>query len=176
MHPLLQKLDSGDRRSIGRSNEVVADVLSRPELLPTLIEGLGLESSIIRMRSADALEKVSSKHPEYLLSYKTELLAIASAALQKEVQWHMAQIMPRLGLNHRERVSMVKVMESWLSGGSSIVNTCVMQAFAEFSKSDEKLRPGLIERIKSLAEKGTPAMKARGRKLLAGLNGANDSD
>ena len=33
MHPLLQKLDGGDMRSIGRSEEVVAEVLAEPDAL-----------------------------------------------------------------------------------------------------------------------------------------------
>ncbi|NTW58002.1 MAG: hypothetical protein HGA43_02395, partial [Nitrospirae bacterium] len=32
MHAILQKLTGGDRRSIGKANEVVAEVLARPAL------------------------------------------------------------------------------------------------------------------------------------------------
>ncbi len=39
MHPLLQKLDGGDRRSIGRSEEVVADVLADPALFDVVFQG-----------------------------------------------------------------------------------------------------------------------------------------
>lgn len=169
MHPMLKKLEGGDRRSIGRSNEVVTEVLSDPALFPALIEGLSVESPVVRMRAADALEKVTAKHPEYLMPYKRELLDIAKAANQKEVQWHMAQMLPRLDLSADEKLAVIQILEAYLTNESSIVRTCVMQAFADLAESDALLKPALIARIKSLAEQGTPAMKARGRKLLAKL-------
>ena len=55
MHPILKKLDSGDRRFIGRSNEVVSDVLADPGLFDVVFSGLFADSPLIRMHSADAL-------------------------------------------------------------------------------------------------------------------------
>ena len=40
MHPILNMLEGGDRRSIGRSNEVAALVLEKPELFEVLISGM----------------------------------------------------------------------------------------------------------------------------------------
>ena len=173
MHPLLHKLEGGDQRSIGRSNEVASDVLKEPELFQVLIEGISVGNPIIKMRAADAIEKASLEHPEYLLPYKKQLMELAEDSEQKEVQWHMAQILPRLNLNHKENVSVVDTLLTYLSGNSSIVNTFVMQAFADIAKVDEKLRPLLLVHIKELSIIGSPAMKARGRKLLADFKANN---
>ena len=51
-------LAGGDRRSIGRANEVASFVLAHAEHLPDLIDGLGHADPVIRMRCADAAEKV----------------------------------------------------------------------------------------------------------------------
>ncbi len=67
MPPILGKLRGGDRRSIGKSNEVVATVLKEPGLFDALFSGLFADDPLIRMRSADAAEKVTAVHPEYLL-------------------------------------------------------------------------------------------------------------
>jgi hypothetical protein len=40
MRPLLQKLQGGDRRSIGRVDEVVAGVLAEPSLFGVVFEGM----------------------------------------------------------------------------------------------------------------------------------------
>jgi len=40
MHPLLQKLTGVDRRSIGKANEVVAEVLAAPNLFGILFTGM----------------------------------------------------------------------------------------------------------------------------------------
>jgi hypothetical protein len=48
MHPILEMLKGGDRRSIGKSNEVVAMVLKEPELFDTLYSGLFADAPLIR--------------------------------------------------------------------------------------------------------------------------------
>jgi hypothetical protein len=56
---LLGMLRQGDRRSIGKADEVVALVLRQPRHLPVLAAGLWHPDPLVRMRAADALEKVS---------------------------------------------------------------------------------------------------------------------
>jgi hypothetical protein len=150
---------------------VASDILKDPELFLVLIEGLSMENPIIRMRAADAMEKASLEHPEFLLPYKKQLMKLAANSEQKEVRWHMAQMLPRLNLNHKENLAVVNTLLSYLSGNSSIVNTFVMQAFADIAKADEQLRPSLLAHIHELTVTGTAAMKARGRKLLAKFKG-----
>ena len=171
MHPLLLKLEGGDRRSIGRADEVASEILKDPRLFHVLVEGLNVENPVIKMRAADAMEKASIEKPGHLLPYKSQLLKLAASSEQIEVQWHLAQILPRLKLNHNEKVTVVNTLLTYLSGNSSIVNTFVMQAFADIAQTDEKLRPSLLVHIKELSVTGTPAMKARGRKLLAEFKG-----
>lgn len=62
MIKILQKLTGGDLCSIGRAEEVVDDILRNPSLFAEVFEGMLHDDSCVRMRSADALEKVSSKH------------------------------------------------------------------------------------------------------------------
>lgn len=66
MPGLLEKLAGGDCRSIGRSNKVVADVLRNPSLFPGVFAGLLEEDPLIRMRAADAIEKITARIPKLL--------------------------------------------------------------------------------------------------------------
>jgi hypothetical protein len=50
MHPILRKLEGGDRPSIGRSNEVVEDVIADPALFNVVFSGLLSEDPLPRMR------------------------------------------------------------------------------------------------------------------------------
>ncbi len=86
MSEILQKLRGGDLRSIGRAEEVVQDILRSPSLFGEVFDGMLNDDPLIRMRSADALEKVSSKHPEYLKPYKTRLISEVSKIKQQEVR------------------------------------------------------------------------------------------
>jgi len=92
MGGILQKLKGKDLRSIGRAEEVVYDILNNPALFAEVFEGILDDDPIVRMRSADALEKVSSKHPEYLQPFKNRLIYEVSQIEQQEVRWHVAQM------------------------------------------------------------------------------------
>jgi len=77
-------LRSGDRRSIGRSNEVVKLVSRTPKRFAELIQCLWSNDPIVRMRAADAAEKVSGRKPELLKPYRAELLGLLAEATQIE--------------------------------------------------------------------------------------------
>ena len=86
MSALLSKLSGGDRRSIGRSEDVAAEVLAKPSLFHELFSGMLDGDPIVRMRAADAVEKVTAKHPEWLKPYKRKLLGSVAAIDQQEVR------------------------------------------------------------------------------------------
>lgn len=164
---ILARLEGGDRRSIGRSAEVVREVLARPALFGTLVRGLESGNDLVRMRAADAIEKITAIHPEYLAPHKRALLKLASGATQQEVRWHMAQIVPRMHLTARERERMAALFTAYLSDASSIVRACSMEALVELSAAEPTLRARVLPLIEELTAHGTPAMRARGRRLLA---------
>ena len=59
----------------------------------------------------------------------------------------------------------------YLSDPSSIVKTCAMQALADLARQAPELRANELAILQDLTAHGTPAMKARGRKLLAEMQG-----
>jgi HEAT repeat protein len=81
---LLGLLASGNRRSIGRANEAVAAVLQSPRLFPQLIKGLWSADSLVRMRAADAVEKISREKPELLRPWKKHLLGLMQETGMKQ--------------------------------------------------------------------------------------------
>jgi hypothetical protein len=173
---VLEMLEGGDLRSIGRANEVTRLVCHKPQLLPQLFEGLYSEDSVVRARSADALEKVSIKFPEYLEPFKSEILRNVSKIDQQEVKWHVALIIPRLSLSEDQRDLAKKILLGWLDREkSNIVRVCSLQALHDLSAHDIKLKKVLTLRLKELSKTGSPSLKARIRKLYsAGLsNGKN---
>ena len=110
MQPILSKLDGGDRRSIGRSNEVVAQVLADPGLFDAVFSGLLTDKPLLRMRSADAIEKITALHPEYLRPYRTRLIEQVARIDQKEVRWHVAQMLSRIEWNKADRPRVLGVI------------------------------------------------------------------
>jgi hypothetical protein len=166
---VLHKLSGGDRRSIGRANEVVEQVLKEPKLIDELLEGIAQDDPIVRMRSADVLEKVTGQHPEWLQPHKRLLLNQIAAIDQQEVRWHVAQMLPRLDMTRRDRVKAYEILESYCEDESRIVKTFSMQALADLASADPTLRAKVAAVIKNLTRTGSPAVRNRGRKLLAVL-------
>lgn len=163
---LLEKLAGSDRRSIGRANEVVDEVLHNPSLFGALFNGLYNNAPLIRMRAADAIEKITATRPEWLEPYKEKLIGTVAAFDQQEIRWHVAQMLPRLTLTRAERSAVVSVLKGYLKDKSSIVRTSAMQALADLAEHDEHLRGEVIDLLQSLMRTGTPAMKSRGRTLF----------
>lgn len=170
MHAILTKLSGGDRRSIGRSNETATRILKKPALLRYLFEGMEGDDAVVRMRAADAAEKVTARRPELLQPYKRRLLAIAGSTKQQEVRWHAALMIPRLRLAAMERATAVDILFDYLRDRSSIVKTFAMDGLAKLAGQDSQLRIKVVPLIQELTDVGTPAMRARGRKLLQHLN------
>ncbi|MGH9746969.1 MAG: hypothetical protein ACRD59_12775 [Candidatus Acidiferrales bacterium] len=170
MHPILKKLSGGDRRSIGRSNEVVAEVLAHPALFRHVFAGIESDDPVLRMRAADAAEKITAQRPELLQPFKRRLLAVAGSSDQQEVRWHAALMIPRLKLAAKDRAVAVDILFDYLRDRSSIVKTFAMQGLATLASTDSSLRAKVLPLLEELTEIGTPAMRARGRKLLQHLN------
>jgi hypothetical protein len=164
--PFASALSGGDRRSIGRSNEVAAVVLAHRRRFPELMDCLWNDNALVRMRAADAVEKASAREPDLLAPFKAELLGLLAEAEQQELLWHLAQVVPRLGLTPRERARAAGVFRSFLNHRSSLVKASGLQALADLSRHDDQLRREVLERIEEALRKGTAAMKARGRHLL----------
>ena len=159
-------LDGSDRRSIGRADEIVGLILKNPKFFRELIACLWHKNPIVRMRAADAAEKVSAKRPDLVQRYKSELLGLLAVTEQIEVRWHLAQMVPRLKLTARERQRAAGALRHYLDDRSSIVRTFALNALVELSRYDETLRPEAKQLVEEALHSGSAAMKARARQLL----------
>lgn len=171
MSKMLQKLRGDDLRSIGKTDEVVQDILNDPSLFKEVFEGMLNKDPVIRMRSADAIEKVSVKHPEYLQPFKSKLINHVSKIEQQEVRWHVAQMFSYIETSKIERNKIIKILLSYIvTDESKIVKTFSMQTLADFAEKDEQIKPRMINLIKGMIKNGSPAIISRGKKLLKQLN------
>ncbi len=167
MNNILEKLKGGDLRSVGRSDEVVEDILKKPSLFREVFEGIFNDDPRVKMRSADALEKVSSARPKYLQPFKNKLINEVSKIEQQEVQWHTAQMFSYLKVNKKERDVVIKILLNYINTSkSNIVKVFSMQTLANFAKEDKTLRSKIIKIIENLMKKGSPAIVGRGKKLI----------
>jgi HEAT repeat protein len=169
-------LEGGDRRSIGRVDEVVRSVIKEPKRFRALVDGLLTNDEVVRMRCADAIEKVAHARPDWLKRYTNFFLGHAAGHPQQEVCWHMAQIMPLLPLTSLQRTEAIRLLMGYLEYESGIVRVSAMQALAELSRQDLQLGERIAPLIRAIMKNGTPAVRARGRRLLGQLEAERRKD
>jgi hypothetical protein len=174
LNAILQKLKLGDRRSTRGVPEVVDRVLANPRLFPVVFDGMSDSDPLVRMRCSDAVEKITIRRPESLAPYKKPIIELAAVAEQQEVRWHLAHIISRIKLNKPERQRIAEILFGYLNDESKIVKTFSMQALADIAAQDSELRGPIIGKLEELTIAGSPAMKSRGRKLLARLNQSDE--
>jgi len=171
MNDIEKLLSPGDLRTTGKSEEVVKQVTSNPELFGDVVNAIIEGNPGVKMRASDALEKITRDNPEWLKPFKRLILTKIACINQKEVRWHLAQILPRLNLSKKERELVYDLMQSYLDDESSIVKTFVMQALTDIAMQDRSYTNKVRNQVKRLMKEGSPAMKSRGKKLLLALDG-----
>src|SRR5271156_3655488 len=117
---ILARLEGGDRRSIGRADEVAGEGERNPRLFPELMAGLWSGDALVRMRAADAAEKVTRGNHELLEPYKKQLLGLMAETREQELRWHLAAMIPRLRLSAKERQLAGSLLIGYLEDRSSI--------------------------------------------------------
>ena len=154
-----------DMRSPKGAAEAADFVLKNPSTITQLMALVESGNKVFQMRSSDALEKISAAEPEILMPYTDNFIAFAKRATQKEVRWHIVQILPRLKLNKKQIEAIVPILQNYLNDRSKIVVAFTIDALFQFSKNNEKAK-GLFKHVaETLAETSSPAIKARLRKL-----------
>jgi hypothetical protein len=173
-------LSVGDRRTLGRVAEVVAWFEQSGARVEPLVELLWDSDPGVRMRAADALEKLSRTNPTVLHPWKAELLGLLLDAQQAELLWHLEQMAARVELTADERRRLMRRLRNLVNNPSSIVKTNALQAMWDLSQGHAALRAEMVEFFSAVTgtnagsllefEEGpvrvTAAMRSRARLLL----------
>jgi HEAT repeat protein len=166
MDDVLTELRAGDLRTTGASDAVSVQIEGDQALFDVVFAGLEDVDPGLRMRCSDALEKASRRRPERLTAHKSALLGRLGAIDQQEVQWHVAQMLPRLGLSGLELVSAVRLLERYLNTSrSAVVRANALDALAKLADQDPCLLPLAQARIERATKDSSAAVRARGRHL-----------
>lgn len=165
MSDLYELLQGGDRRSIGEVDLAIEMVQTRPERLGELVRGLSHPEPVVRMRCADALEKLTLSSGDLLRPFANDLLDAAEQTKQIEVRWHMAQILPRIKLLAHERNRRGRLLIEYLEDSSRIVQAEALEALVTVAGREASLRPAALEAAEKACMSESPAVRARYRRL-----------
>ncbi len=163
-------MQGGDSRQLGNADAVASDVLRYPDRFGDLFETILDEDPVVRTRAADAAEKVTRGRPDLLVPYRKRLIDEAGAVAQPEVRRSVAQMLPRIKYEPKERSKAVKLLEHFLEDPSAAVVISALRALTDFANDDALLRERMLPRLERLVQRGNPAVQLQGRKLLARLS------
>jgi len=134
MRELAEMLAGGDRRSIGRADDVVALVAAAPQRFEELWACLKHADGLVRMRAGDTLEKLSRTGMAPFRSHKKELLGGALDDGSAELRWHLIPMAARLTLTEGEAAKLCGTLDERLRQDKSrIVRVAALQAGFELA-------------------------------------------
>jgi HEAT repeat protein len=166
---VIARLSGGDRRSPGAAGDVAEHAVRDPSLVPVLVALLRHGDPLIRMRAADALEKVSRERPVAVSPFAETLVREIGPHPQREIRWHLALMLPRLDLNGALRDDAVSLARAYLADRSRIVVAEAMTALAFFARDDPALRDWLVPELERFASGDVPSARSRAKRLLREL-------
>lgn len=161
-----QRLLGKDLRSIGRSDEVVRLVQDQTDF-DELFKLLLHHERLLVMRAADAIEKITTTRKQFLEPHKDQILILARSAMDKELKWHIAQLISRIPLSTPEVKEVSDLLVYWAKNPheSKIVRVKALQGLYELSLQFPNLKDRLEDTISILEHEPIPSLRARIRKL-----------
>jgi len=159
-------LKEGDLRTIGKVKQVIGEVKDQ-QGFDKLFKGLYSNDRKVIMRTADAIEKITSQNDPFLINHKKEILQFIIVAKEKEFKWHLASLISRLSLNKTETGYVWEKLSEWVKDTkeSRIVRVNALQALYEILKSNKELAPDYNWIIQEIETENIPSLQARIRIL-----------
>jgi hypothetical protein len=166
MKSLLEQLKGGDLRSIGKSNALINRIKTQEDF-DSLFRLLQSTERIVVMRAADAIEKLTVTHPGFLSPHKKVILKFLGTAKEKELKWHLAQLITRVKLTDNEIKQVCKILSRWVlnTEESRIVRVFSLEALFQLSRSNKKLQDRFTRIVTIIRNEPIPSLQARIRKL-----------
>jgi hypothetical protein len=164
----------GRSNSLGRVDEVIGLVLGDRSRLDELYGCLFDEDPWVRMRAADALEKVCRRHPDWLAPYVDRFPAELASSSQPSILWHLAQMYRQLPLTPDQKAFAVGWLRQVLSSTDAdwIVAANAMQTMAQFADDGSVDEHELVALLRVQQRHRSASVVRRAGRLLAQRAGA----
>lgn len=162
----------GHANSLGEVPQVIEIVLHDQHRLEELYNCLFNEDAWVRMRAADALEKICRVHPDWLLPYIDRLAKDFGTSTQPSIQWHMAQIYKQVPLTPAQKQTAIQWLTQRISTKDAdwIVAANAMDTLAQFTKDGSFSTEQLVPLLKIQLQHKSSAVVRRATKILATLS------
>lgn len=165
-------LTGGHPNSLGRTLEVVEIVLSDRDRLDELYRCYFSADEVVRLRTSNAMKRVSREQPEWLVPYIDQLLTEISEIDQASTQWTLAQLFQTLApwMSKAQLESARAILKRNLTAMKDwIVLNLTMQTLAEWAETDPALREWLLPHLDRLSQDGRKSVAKTAKRMIAAL-------
>lgn len=167
-----QMLTGGHPNSLGRTIEVVDTILADPSRLDDLYACYSSPDEVVRLRTSNALKRISREHPQWLVAYIDRFLDEIAGLDQASAQWTLAELFatlrPDMSAAQKTRAT-AHLQHNLVHHTDWIVLNNTMQTLAEWSVDEPELRRWLLPQLERLQGDGRKSVANRARKLAARL-------
>lgn len=162
-------MSGGDRRSLGRA-PVVARSIKTSKDLDQLFRLIYSSDRTVAMRAIDTLEKATRSRKDYLRSHGNELVTFARSTANKEIKWHIAQLLPRISWSPQQYQKVFALLNYWVSNPneSKIVRANALEAMYDLCRQTTNKRIKVLFRkaLRNAERDPIPSLSARARRLI----------
>lgn len=158
--------EGGDLRSLMSGKDVV-QIVKDQKSFDALFNLLFHHERILVMRAADAVEKITRTNSQFLKPHKNQLLSLLKNAVNKELKWHVAQLIPRVELTKAEMKEVWGILthQTQNPNESKIVRVNSLQALYAISLQFPAKKNMFEEIMHMIEHEPYPSIQARVRKL-----------
>lgn len=121
------------------------------------------------LRAAEAIEKVTAKHQEFLRTHKLDLLRLFTTSDHPELKGRLAQLITRVTLLPDEAEEVWKTLQYWTRNPheSKLVRVHALQSLYDLSRIYPDFREPFQETLTAVTHEPIPSLQARITRLRA---------
>lgn len=167
-------LTGGHPNSLGRTLEVVECIRTHPDKLAELYACYFSPNAVVRLRTSNAIKRLSLEHPDWLIPYIDRFLSEISLIQQPSAQWTLATLFQRLAqlefMSESQKNQAKQILQHNLESYSDwIVLTTTLETLSEWAATDQALKMYLLPHLERLASDPRKAVAGRAQKIKARL-------
>jgi len=164
-----EMLTGGHPNSLGRTVAVVALVLADRGRLGELYACYQSEDEVVRLRTSNALKRISREQPKWLVPFIDGFLTEVAKLDQASAQWTLADLFqtlaPFMTPTQRQQAEAV-LKRNLVQHNDWIVLNQTMKTLGEWAEQDAELKAWLIPHLERLQADGRRSVAKTAAKTL----------
>lgn len=172
--PFEDMLTGGHPNSLGRTVEVVDQVLAAPERMEELFDCYGSDDPVVRLRVSSSMKRVEVANHALVVAYIDRFIDEIGALDQASAQWTLAHLFDRLSkdMSAEQHAGALRIMKRNLAENEDwIVLNTTLDTLSKWAKTDPELKRWMHPHTKRLAADTRKSVANRAAKTLKLLYG-----